>query len=265
MKILDSLIGYTYAQLQGKGSPVLVVQTKRDKHGVADVSYIRNAYDQKFVAWVAIHIESSKDNIYENGYYDLLAAMRKAVKRIKDDTQEIPALYDDVRQKVRDLKEEGKKWLTMTEFEGVCIVEETLRKRMNFQIYSKWLTQSGVLFYQEDTFNGIILDQLWAIKAIYILFDREEMYYELLQAKQGKFTGQYLEDRRVWNEYDQFEKELFISFMLSCEMIFETTTVLVEKVPFAQRSFIAPQLLPERNPNVADHFWDDRLNAIYGI
>ena len=246
-----------FAQLQGKGSPVLVVQTKRDEHGVADVSYIRNAYDQKFVVGF-IQIESSKGNIYENGYYDLLAAMRKAVKWIKDDTQEIPALYDDVRQKVRALKEEGKKWLTMSEFETVCIgVEKSLEKN-EFSDILNWLTQSGVLFYQEDTFEGIILDQLWAIKAIYILFDREEMYYELLQAKQGKFTGQYLEDRRVWNKYDQFEKELFISFMLSCEMIFETTTVLVEKVPFAQRSFIAPQLLPERNPNVADHFWDDR-------
>ncbi len=57
----------------------------------------------------------------------------------------------------------------------------------------EYFNNSGLIFYRKDQFNGrIIIDQAWAMNAIYAIFDRTHSYPHLL-AEGGRFT------RHGWN------------------------------------------------------------------
>ena len=158
-------------------------------------------------------------------------------------------MWLDIRKGIRKLQREGKKQIGLHEF-------YQLAEKVEDPTYVlTWLTQSGVFFYKEGLFNDeIILDQAWAIEAIYTLFDREKFYYRALVAQKGEFSGKDLMD--IWadkakpeNErFSEAEQELFVSFMLSCELCFETTEKDKERyhTAFQERTFVAPQLLPEK-------------------
>ena len=241
-----------YAQEKGKGSPALLVQTKRDRDGRKEVpSEIYDVFDQEFI--IAAHqIESSKSNIHKNGYYGLLASINSAIEQLKEQ-KPIPALWEEVRERIREYQEGERNWLSLDEFDQLAKDYDEPGDIL------RWLTQSGAVFYQEDLFKEIILDQQWAINAIYTLFDRDKFYYKVLQQQKGEFSGSDLAS--IWTDYPEKERELFVSFMQSCEMCYETTLEPDDEntvVEFAKRTFIAPQLLPERNEKAIADFWSGK-------
>ncbi len=59
--------------------------------------------------------------------------------------------------------------------------------------------------------------------------------------------------------YQDAERELFVSFMLSCEICFEKTQADDRRhKKFVQRTFVAPQLLPEQRPETVRYYWKGR-------
>ena len=231
----------SYVNSQGKDSPVIVVQTKvgRDGRKIDYPREIEKLYSKRFSSLNFHCIESSDDNWEENGYNELLEIIRREASRIKSKA-EIPYCWSQVRQKIRRLQIEGKKRLELKDFYNIANEVE------NPQDLITWLTQSGVCFYKEGLFNDeIILDQAWAIEGIYTLFDRQNYYYAL-EDNDGEFSGNEL--KRIWKENSEAEQELFISFMLSCELCFETTPEDLKHfhTPFSERTFVVPQLLPSK-------------------
>jgi hypothetical protein len=118
-----------------------------------------------------------------------------------------------------------------------------------------YLHDTGAFFYQWGLFhNQIILDQQWAISAVYTLFDRQGLFQDL--QKNGFFYGKHL--IKAWeNIYSLEEQELFVSFMVSCRICIEISEYSEERErkrkrkPLAQREYVAPQLLPDTDvPNV---------------
>ena len=60
-----------------------------------------------------------------------------------------------------------------------------------------YLSNAGVVFYRQGLFDDqIILDQAWALDAIYAAFDRELCYRQLMWTR-GRFTRALLESL-VW-------------------------------------------------------------------
>jgi hypothetical protein len=120
------------------------------------------------------------------------------------------------------------------------------------------------LFYQEGLFHDeIIIDQRWAIEAVYTLFDRKGLFMRL--HNNGFFCGQDVSDRwdqlaREQNQrlYTLEEKKLFVSFMESCEIcveVGEKRDKNKNRMPFVQRQYLAPQLLPnDAIPNIGGYF-----------
>ncbi len=108
------------------------------------------------------------------------------------------------------------------------------------------------MFYRKPYFSGkIILNQAWAIEAVYKVFDKDDQRnYGILKKDKGLLG--YRRMRQIWHkkDYNDAERKLFLSFMLSCELCFETTPK--EKggersyVPFKQRTFVVPQFLPAK-------------------
>ncbi|MEL7534606.1 MAG: COR domain-containing protein, partial [Bacteroidota bacterium] len=238
-----------YAEKRGKGSPVILVQTKRDlpDHEVDTLPDIRKEYESDFLLDIR-QVDSKEKDIERNGYSELLFMMNKAVKKIKEN-ETVPLLWEEVQNLVKAKKEAGDNWLTFRDF-------SSLAKEYAEPIeILRWLNRSGTVFYQEEYFSdGIILDHIWAIKAIYALFDREKNYHRLIQGHEGQFSGQDL--LTFWADYSSFERELFISFLLACEMCFEIDPE--EGRSFTERRFIAPQLLPEGTASITEDFWDGR-------
>ncbi len=257
-----------YAKSLGKGSPILIVQTKcyipEDEEVLPE---IHRAYPKiKFH-----HVDSGKKDWDENGVDDLLRNIKRAVGRVKPKA-EIPSNWVAVREAIRSLQQKDQK-LPEKEREHQKMTKEAfIELARPFEVKDpimvlQWLSETGVLFYdfnQERLFKGqIILDQEWAIKAIYTLFDREDFYYGSFQNQQGRFSGKDLV--KVWKAHSQEAWELFVSFMLSCELCFEVEKEEKDRWTrkFEEREFIAPQMLNEEVPNSVEDFWEGRSSLYF--
>jgi internalin A len=94
-----------------------------------------------------------------------------------------------------------------------------------------------VVFYRQDLFsNRIILDQDWALDAIYAVFHRGRAIPLLRDS--GRFTGEDLAVM-VWQEHSLEEQELFLGLMESCGVCFRCGDTVK-----GEARYIAPDLLP---------------------
>ncbi|MBK8703468.1 MAG: hypothetical protein IPN33_07480 [Saprospiraceae bacterium] len=206
-----------YAWLLGKGSPVIVLQTKRGQHGKKDLPIIRETYRQRLPLLDFQDVELKEDDWDENGLNALLLAIRRSVKRVKNKA-DIPANWVKLRQVLRDKQLAGDKSMTLQEYLDLPEAQDLADDPLN--VLCNWLVKTGVVFYRKGMFqDAIILDQAWAIKAIYTIFDRDSFYYQTIQAHKGKFSGK--EISKAWHSNSVDERELFLSFMLACELCFE--------------------------------------------
>jgi internalin A len=106
-----------------------------------------------------------------------------------------------------------------------------------------FLHHTGIVFYRQNLFgNQIILDQGWALDAIYTVFEREKCWKPLRQL-QGRFTRSLLASL-IWDAHSEQEQELFLSMMCSCGVAFVHREGSYDKP--IETEYIAPDLLPEK-------------------
>ena len=76
-----------------------------------------------------------------------------------------------------------------------------------------------MLFHSPDLFHArIILDQSWALDAVYAVFDRGSTY-PLITAYDGRLWPSLLATT-VWRDYELDARELFRSLMRTCGILF---------------------------------------------
>jgi internalin A len=121
-----------------------------------------------------------------------------------------------------------------------------------------FLHHTGVIFYRSGFFGGrIVLDQNWALEAIYALFDRKKIL-PLLRGY-GRFSRADLESL-IWSDFAPEEQKIFLETMESCGICFR-----VRELPRASHDgnendekeweYIAPELLPK---------WSDAQELLFG-
>lgn len=120
-----------------------------------------------------------------------------------------------------------------------------------------YLHNAGIVFYRPGLFNDdIILDQGWALDAIYAVFHRDPCYQTIRRLK-GRFTRAEL-DAWVWGErgHSAGEQKLFLSMMQSCGICFEHRRL--GPGDDGEPEYIAPDLLPDRAElqGELDQKWD---------
>ena len=150
-----------------------------------------------------------------------------------------------VRDRLRQMLEEDQKresahrqhrLLERPEFERLC---EDLGGISDKEAMLDFLYHNGVIFYRPGLFqNQIILDQNWALEAIYSIFHRDKCHKQLKKL-QGRFSREDLE-LLIWSGYTTAEQNAFLRMMESCAICFE-----VRKLPNGEWEYIAPELLPE--------------------
>jgi internalin A len=159
-----------------------------------------------------------------------------------------------VRDRLRKMLEEDQKrepaqrqyrLLERAEFDRLC--EET-GGVSNSDALLDFLHHNGVVFYRSGVFGGrIVIDQNWALEAIYALFDRKKIL-PLLRGY-GRFSRADLE-ALIWSGYTPDEQKVFLGMMESCGICFN-----VRKLPNDEWEYIAPELLPT---------WSDAQKQLLG-
>lgn len=104
-----------------------------------------------------------------------------------------------------------------------------------------FLHRSGSVFYRPGLFGDrVVLDQQWALNAIYTVFDRNGVLPALVN--DGEFTRTTLA-RLVWQQYSAEEQELFLGMMRECDICFQ---IGERALPTGRESlYVAPELLTD--------------------
>lgn len=245
-----------YAKCFAPNNPILLVQNKLDAENTQKLlSDTENSYKKNYPIFQSIAV-SAKEN---TGFILLENVIVKTFEQHENFKTELlkslPATWVEVRARVRTLQIEGTKEIDYDTFEQYC--KEVKIKNSTPSIL-QFFHDTSILFYHQVYFNKkIIINQSWAIEAIYMILDRKSNYFEILEHKKGNLN--YADLCKIWKENDDEERKLFMDFMLSCELCFETTIKKAyERKPLANRSFAIPQLLPSQEPDEIEYQIKDK-------
>ncbi len=150
--------------------------------------------------------------------------------------------------------------LQKSEFERYC---QQVGGVSSPDLLLEYLHHCGTIFYKSNVFDGrIILDQSWALEAIYSIFNRNDCYRFLLQTAKGRFRRADL-GLLIWNQsgFTEDDQQLFLTMMLSCGICFP-----LNKQRFADidehAEFLAPDLLPESPPVDLPDKWQANIPIV---
>ncbi|MFO1145350.1 MAG: COR domain-containing protein [Rhodospirillales bacterium] len=232
----------------GAGSPVIVVQTRCDQPEndapcpVPEADLFKafkfrkirhfSARKPRGTASLAEALGEAVAWLQEHGNRAVIGAGRYRVQqRLQQMLDADAALPPENRQHRK---------LTQDAFRQLCDEAGDISSRAHLLSY---LHNAGIVFHQKGLFaDDIILDQGWALDAIYAVFHRDKSYKRIL-ARQGRFTRADLEDW-VWQDHGADEQKLFLSMMQSCGIGFAHRRL--GSPGDGEIEYIAPDLLPER-------------------
>jgi Leucine-rich repeat (LRR) protein/GTPase SAR1 family protein len=232
----------SYIKVLSKNSPVILVQTHRNRDK-PKTHLLTEEQQKEYNVKAMLAVESSTATA--NGYDALKEQIQEiVVEQIHQTCTNLPATWVNVRTAIAHTQEEQHvQQLTLVMFKAMCSAEKLDTR--STQTLLRYLHNTGVFFYQKGLFNDqIVIDQKWAIDAVYTLLDRKGLFCRL--HANGRFTGQDLQEH--WQQYTLEEQELFVSFMQQCEICFEASNSYKWNTPLKEKEFIAPQLLPETPP-----------------
>ena len=240
--------------LAGTNSPVLIVQNQCER--AADESLgppVEDAALGAFPFRKVLHYSAKNDR----GRGALTDALQQAIEWLRENQGQarIGKGRMAVKRKLEALRDadsallpEERKHRTLTQehFHQLCAETGGVSDP---RLLLDYLHQTGVVFYRAGLFDDrIVLDQSWALDAVYAVFHREKCYRQLRQLR-GRFTRTML-DALVWQDYSVEEQALFLSLMESCGICF----VYRQGDPKGtlETEYLAPDLLPGREEMAAE-------------
>ena len=177
----------------------------------------------------------------------------EAAKSLRNWKMQVPRSWWGVRQEVLEAAQGGqtKKW-TKEYFEERCgfhkVADNTVNSLLNY------LHDSGVLFRDNQLFpEEIIINQQWALDAIYSVLDPQKEFYQRLE-KDGIFAG--AEIFAAWDkeDYSKKDKELFLQLMVAAHLCFRINQQ--DDTPIAEQRFLHPALLRASAHSSINRIWE---------
>ena len=163
-----------------------------------------------------------------------------------------------VKARLEEMYAQRKQLISQDEFLALC---EEAGNVSSPPLLLDYLHNIGAVFYRQGLFgDAIILDQAWALDAVYAAFHRESKAFKNIERYGGRFRRSDLAEW-VWQKHSVEEQALFLSFMRQCGICF--TCRHGDKDVEAE--YIAPDLLPARDdPAIQEQLrqkWDERCDA----
>jgi internalin A len=225
--------------LAGENSPVIIVQSQCDRF--AD----RRPSPQRLngCGFFESCSYSAKEDL---GRETLEGHLRDAMRYLleQNGALEIGRGRAEVRRRLYDWRSKDQKrkpekrrhrTLTLDEFRALC---DEAGGIVSWEHALDYFHQTGVVFYRQDLFsNCIVLDQDWALAAVYTVFHRGRAVPWLRDS--GRFTREDLA-ATVWQEHSLEEQRLFLGLMTSCGVCFPCG-----KTDQREARYVAPDLLPK--------------------
>ena len=226
----------------GLQAPVLVVQTQCDR---PEQEVLHPPLPDEALAafpFKKVLHYSAKENC---GRAALDEALAEAVRWLREHQGQ--ALIGKGRAEVKARLEKrykgGEKLVSQEQFRALCDEAGHVSSPPALLDY---LHNAGEVFYREGLFgDAIILDQAWALGAVYAVFDRDSKAFTNIQRAGGRFLRSELAEW-VWKQHGEDEQELFLSFMQQCDICFTHR----EGDDRVEAEYIAPDLLPSRDDPV---------------
>ncbi len=252
--------------LGGDRSPVILVQNQCDgglgerPHLPVDEELLSPLLeDGRLFTRVAY---STKD---KTGHPRLLDALQQAVRQLRE-FQGQPMIgrnrlavwnqlrfWRDADARKTDEAHRQHRLLPYREFEALCR-EHGVRGADGF---AEVLHHAGMVYYQPYLFdNQLVLDQSWALDAVYALFTREGDVYKNLSHFSGRFTHSLL-DALLWGKrgLSRDDQESLLGMMETSGICFVHRYADLD----GETEYVAPDLLPEGPEALADEIagrWD---------
>ncbi len=135
----------------------------------------------------------------------------------------------------RKAEERRHRTLTLAEFRALC---DEVGSIVSWKHALDYFHHTGVVFYQPILFsNCIVLDQDWALEAVYTVFHRSQTMPWLRDS--GRFTREDLAST-IWQKHSREEQALFLGLMQSCGVCFSCG-----RTSEGETRYAAPDLLPK--------------------
>ncbi|CAN5462069.1 leucine-rich repeat domain-containing protein [soil metagenome] len=246
------------------GCPVVIVQSKCDRKDLEAARFPLSARQLDTIRHVTEVRVSPKEKrgggALEEAIREAVDALRRpgsgTLPRIGAGRLRVQRRLEAIQDSEAELSPELRRHQLMTreEFDQICASEGGI---YSTDMLLDYLDANGTIFFRPGLFgNRVLLDQGWALNAIYSIFDRKHAY-SVLCNDHGRFSRAKLA-LLVWQKYKDDERQLFIDMMLSCGICF------VHR-PFVggdnDAEYIAPDLLPPRKEvsnALASRWFDDR-------
>ena len=240
-----------YARCFAPESPILVVQNKVDMPDESEQTYLEQTleyYKTHYPIIEFVQVSAQTGYNFDVLEYWLAESFRQDENLKRQLLIDIPTSWAQVRARIRAKQAEQEKTLSVEDFKTLC-ADQGIPD--SWHTLLQYLHDTSVTYYREGYFdNQIILDQAWAIDAVYAVLNRQSFYFRTGKIKKGRL--QYADLQALWKDNTDEERKLFIDFMLSTELCFETTEHKSHNTPLQERTFVVPQLLPEDKPKAVE-------------
>ena len=234
---------HAYAKDAGhKESPLIIAQTRLDQDGILPPLLDQNQIASSTCVQVST-ADPPRINTLRGALQDAVVALHQSRGAVEIGKPRIllQRRIEKLRQPDGSLPEEWRLMEKSTfaawyhEEGGIASAEYALA----------YLNDNGTVFYRAGLFQDrIVLDQSWAMAAIYALFDRKETYGRL-QRRGGLFERADL--AQVWRDYSEAEQRLFLSMMTSCGICFVYRKGESWGEDGDNTLYLAPEFLPEKS------------------
>ena len=111
-----------------------------------------------------------------------------------------------VKARLEEMYAEGKQLISQDEFLAICEEAGNVSSPL---LLLDYLHNIGSVFYREGLFgDDIILDQAWALDAVYAVFDRESKAFKTSSVMAGRFRRSDLAEW-VWRDHSERSRSCF--------------------------------------------------------
>jgi internalin A len=230
-------------------SPVLVIQSQCDRPEDERDPPLPPGALEGFGYKKVLHYSARGNGTHARGHAALEETLLDAVRWMRGNqgVAKIGPGRAAVKQALEAKLAAGQRLISFQGYLGLCAeAERTGKGRVSDPaLLLDYLHNTGTVFYRKGLFGDqIILDQAWALDAVYAVFDRASQSFKKIERNHGRFRLSELAEW-VWQKHGVPEQELFLSFMQQCCICFA-----IQKEDHAKRveaEYIAPDLLPARS------------------
>lgn len=164
----------------------------------------------------------------------------------------MPLSWKQVQDQLAAIQDQS--YIPIDTYRAICAKEE-LSEGSAYTLL-RFLHHSGFVFWHDQYLGDqIVLDQKWALDAIYTLLDRNTWY----KVYKNKGLLQRSALALCWGSYTPEQVQLFLEIMQSCELALKIEDKNQQEDP----TYLIPEFLPDQPATAVAYAWEGASGPVY--